>query len=103
MLLSYGYEEDRLKTAAAMWGSNPVAHFTKYAILRAAAHPQLSKALVLQVHDEFLFYADCRHDPKDVARWIREVMCFPLPEVPEMHLRVDVSCGRNWADQKEIA
>lgn len=102
VLASYGYEEDRLKTAAAMWGSNPVAHFTKYAILRAESHPKLSEALVLQVHDEFCWYVDARHRPQDVKQWIQEVMCFPLPEIPEMKLRVDVSFGHNWSDQSEI-
>lgn len=101
--LSYGYEEDRIKTAAAMWGSNPVAHFTKYAILRAAAHPMLSKALVLQVHDEFLFYLDCRHEAKDVKGWIQEVMTFPLPEIPELTIPIDCSVGRTWADTVEVA
>lgn len=102
-LLSYGPEEDRIKTAAACWGSNPVAHSTKYAILRAAAHPKLNDTLVLQVHDEFLFYVDCRHEAKDVKRWIQEVMVFPLPEIPELTIPVDASVGRNWADCVEIA
>lgn len=100
--LSYGYEEDRIKTAAAMHGSNPVAHFTKYAIIRSEQHPKLGGSLCLQVHDEILHVVDARHDPKEVKRWIEEVMVFPLPEIPELVIPIDVSCGKNWADQTAI-
>ena len=99
-LASYGFPEDRLKTAAAVWGSQPVAHFTKLALLRAEEHPNLQP--LLQVHDEILFLADCRHDPKQVADWIREAMTFETSEMPGFSLRADVSFGENWSDQKEI-
>src|SRR5258708_16072835 len=49
VVASYGYEEERLKTAAAIWGSNPVAHATKHGMLNVEAHPGLT--LVLQGHD----------------------------------------------------
>jgi len=99
---SYGHEEDRLKAGAAMHGSNPVAQYIKYAMLRADSHPMLKEANVLSVHDEALFICDARHEPKKVAEWIREVMVFPLPEIPELQLPIEISFGRNWADQVEI-
>jgi hypothetical protein len=100
VLASYGYEEDRLKTAAAMWGSNPVAHATKYGMLNVEEHPNL--ILVLQVHDEFLMYVDCRHEPRKVAGWIRECMEVNMPEIPGLVIPAEPSYGRSWADQKEI-
>jgi len=100
VLSSYGYEEDRLKTAAAMWGSNPVAHATKYAMLNVEAHPQLT--LVLQVHDEILVYADRRHEPTLVAKWMRECLEIEMPEIPGLVIPAEPTYGKTWADQTEI-
>jgi DNA polymerase I-like protein with 3'-5' exonuclease and polymerase domains len=100
--LSYGWEEDRLKTAAAMHGSNPVAQFIKYAMIRADSHPMLNQANVLSIHDENLFYVDARHEPEKVKGWIEEVMVFNLPEIPPLKIPIDCSVGKNWADQREI-
>jgi len=97
---SYGYEEDRLKTAAASWGSNPVAQFIKYAMIRADQHPWLINTL--SVHDELIFSAPKERSPQEIKRAVEDVMIFPLPEIPTMQLRVDVSIGENWADQEEI-
>lgn len=100
VLASYGFEEDRLKTAAAMWGSNPVAHVTKYALLNAENHPRLIP--VLQIHDEILFYVDKKYEPKEVAKWIRECMEIGTPELPKLVIPADPSWGENWTDQNKI-
>lgn len=107
---SYGYEEDRLKQAASIWGSQPVAHFMKIACIRADSHPRLIPRLT--VHDELLIYADCCYDPKDVKKWIEECMLFTTKEIPGFILPIDVSYSpydrerevkeSNWADQQEI-
>lgn len=100
VLGSYGPELDQLKTAAATWGQNPVAHVTKLALKNAENHPHLTQ--VLQVHDELLFYADKRHEPKEVYKWIRECMEVEMPEIPGMIIPAEPSHGPNWADQKSI-
>src|SRR6185437_11390207 len=107
---SYGYEEDRLKQAASIWGSQPVAHFMKIACIRADSHPRLLPRLT--VHDELLYYVDSCYDPREVKRWIEECMVFETEEMPGFKLRVDVSYSpydrerevkeSNWADQQGI-
>jgi len=97
---SYGYPEDRLKTAAAMMGSNPVAHFMKLALLNAAQHPHLHP--ILTIHDEIVYEVDRRHEPKQVASWIHEAMEVETPEMPGLRLPVEVSSGDNWTDQQTI-
>ncbi len=98
-LASYGYAEDRLKTAASVWGSQPVAHYTKIALLNAE-----NRGLnpILQIHDELLFLIDCRHDPKKVKGWIKAAMEFDTPEMRGFVIPTEVSFGKNWADQEEI-
>jgi len=100
VLASYGYEQDRLKTAAAMWGSNPVAHITKYAMVNAENHPRLIPTL--QIHDELTYVVDSCYDPREVKKWIRECMEIEIPEIPGMKIPVDVTRGLNWADQETI-
>jgi DNA polymerase I-like protein with 3'-5' exonuclease and polymerase domains len=85
-----------------MWGSNPVAQFIKYAMIRADQHPMLAGTNTLSIHDELTYVVDARFEPQKVKEWIEEIMCFNLPEIPTMKLRVDVSYGENWADQREI-
>lgn len=100
VLASYGYQEDRLKTAAAMWGSNPVAHATKYALLNFESHPAIIP--VLQVHDEFLLFIDCRHEPRKATKWIQECMEVEMPEIPGLKIPADPTYGKNWTDQSKI-
>lgn len=98
-LQSYGYAEDRLKTAAAVWGSQPVAHYTKIALLNAE-----NRGLnpILQIHDELLFLVSRAVNPRVVKSWIVDSMYFDTPEMPGFRIPVDVSFGKNWADQEEI-
>lgn len=98
VLGSYGPELDQLKTAAATWGQNPVAHVTKYAIKNAENHPRLMP--VLQVHDELLFYVDRKYEPKSVYSWIQECMEIEMPEIKGLKIPAEPSHGLNWADQE---
>ena len=100
-LASFGASlEDRLKTAASVWGSQPVSHLTKLALLRAEEHPHLVP--ILQVHDEIDFLVEKCHDPKDIKSWVETVMCPETKEMPGLKIPVDVSLGPNWSEQKEI-
>jgi len=101
VLSSYGYEEERLKTAMAMYGSNPVAHVTKYALLNAENHPRIIP--VLQIHDEILMWASREYEPPKVAEWIRECLEVATPEMPKLIIPCDPSFGVNWSDQEKIA
>ena len=118
-LLSFGetrlaYEE-RLKTAAACWGSQPIAHFSKIALMRAEGtylDPRL------QVHDELLFLVDRveweKRGGAKVAADVREAMDTRNSgpeELKDCFIPVDVSWGNpakspngtsNWADQEEV-
>src|SRR5579859_257813 len=52
-LALHGRDPEKLKTAAAFTGSNPVAHATKLAMLNASQHPHLDCRL--QIHDSLIF------------------------------------------------
>lgn len=99
-LALYGRDPEKMKTAAAFTGSNPIAHATKIAMLRAAGHPRVDCRL--QIHDSLVFYADQRHDPKLIQSDIREIMQFPLEEIGGLVIPVDVKYGSNWADLTKI-
>lgn len=94
-LKSFGYDEDRLKTAAAVYGSNPIAHMIKRAHLNMENHPNLR--VVLTVHDELVAEVDKRHSPKDAGRWLKECMEIDTKEMPGFRLPVDGTFGENWA------
>ena len=96
---SYGFAEDRIKTAAATFGSQPVAHFTKLALLNAE---ELDLVPILQVHDELLFLPPTSWSEKKIAGKIREAMYFETPEIPGLRLPLDISRGLNWADQEKV-
>lgn len=100
-LLSFGHDEDRMKQAAAVWGSNPIAHFTKLALLKLA--PKEWKGAerypFLQCHDEILCAVSNKSDPQEAGAWLRANMSFETPEMPGLVLPCDVTYGKNWADQ----
>jgi hypothetical protein len=103
-LLSFGHDEDRMKQAAAVWGSQPIAHFTKLALLKLA--PKEWKAAerypVLQVHDEILTYVRQEIAPESACAWLRDGMVFETPEMPGFKIPVDCSYGSNWRDQTKV-
>lgn len=90
---SYGYAEDRIKTALAIWGSNPVAHYSKHAILRSDG---AGLNLRLQVHDELDAEQPIDQPPEKVVEMFREAMCFELPELKGLVLPIDVASGPSW-------
>lgn len=105
-LRSYGYAEDRMKTAAATWNQQPIAHYTKLAILNLW---QIKERLrpILQVHDEILAIAPARFQPKYIAKLFREAMEIEVAEIPGLRIPVDVSAGEdgphsNWGEMEKI-
>lgn len=99
-LLSFGQPAERLKQAAAMFGSNPVAHFMKLSLLRADQHPHMIP--IISVHDEIDFLVDLRHSDDLVKKWVNEIMVFETPEMPGFSIPADVSVGQNWADLSKL-
>jgi len=99
-LALYGRDMEKMKSGLAFTGSNPIAHLTKLAMLRADQHPQLDCRL--QVHDSLLFYADRRHEPKQVAAWIKECMEIPLPEMGGLCVPVEVKYGMDWCNLSKL-
>jgi hypothetical protein len=97
---SYGYPAERIKTALAATGSNPVAHATKLAILNAQKHGMLDCRL--QVHDSLLFYFDKAVPHEKAKIWIKEAMEISLDEVGGLVIPVDVKCGATWKDLKKV-
>lgn len=110
-LLSFGDDEERMKTAAAMWGSCPVAHFTKLALVDLWKKFQAGRPLrpVLQVHDEIICEVPLHIDPNVAAAWLRASMEIETPEIPGLILPIGnpskgelASYGANWTDTKAI-
>ena len=101
-LLSYGEHEDRLKTAVACVGSQPVAHMTKLAMLKARQHAK--GLVVLQIHDELL-YAFPRSTPvKTAAKYVLEYQGnVEMPEMPGFRCPVEIAwSAKNWGDKETI-
>lgn len=115
-LASYGDLTDQLKTALATWGSQPLAHLTKLALLRLRNN---SYGIIpaLQIHDEIILFVPNEVPPEVAKRVLEEAMNSNTPEMPETVIPIDVSYstdsiakelsgGRstrsNWADTKKI-
>lgn len=104
VLLSYGDDEDRLKTAAAVWGSQPVAHFTKEALLRLwdRFDRDGNQRPVLQVHDEIITYTRSDIEPGEAVKLLRGDMEVESPEMPGFVIPAEGSHGPNWRDQTKV-
>lgn len=109
-LQALGDAEGRMKTCAAMYGSNPVAHFTKLALLRLWDMFDAGRPIrpVLQIHDAIL--CEVRDDiPWETARaWTREAMEVETPEIPGLVIPTDFKYSQpknarsNWRDMIEV-
>jgi DNA polymerase I-like protein with 3'-5' exonuclease and polymerase domains len=101
VLRSYGYPAERMKTACATWGSQPVAHFTKLALLnlwqvRDKVRP------ILQIHDEVLCRVPMGIKPAYAKKLFIEAMQIETADIPGLKLPVDVETGKSWGDTREI-
>lgn len=102
-LLSYGPDDDRMKIAQGCWQQQPVAHFTKLALLRLWSRWEREKLMrpCLQVHDEIICYVRDSVPPEQAMSWIVEDMELQVPEMPGFIIPAEPSHGPNWRDQKK--
>ena len=100
-LVSYGEDADRIKQGLAVWGSQPIAHFTKLALLKSQAQFEKDglQRPVLQVHDELLTYTKNEVEPNAAMALLKSHMMFETPEMPGFIVPAEGSYGPNWRDQ----
>lgn len=110
-LLSFGDDEERYKTAAAMWGSNPVAHLTKLSLVDLWRKFDGGRPLrpILQVHDEIICEVPNHIHPEEASEWLGGTMEIETPEIPGLILpignpskRERAAYGPNWSDTKAV-
>lgn len=109
-LQALGDAEGRMKTCAAMFGSNPVAHFTKLALVKMWAEFIKGRPMrpILQIHDALM--CEVRDDvPWQQAReWAKEAMEVETPEIPGLIIPTDFKYSQpknarpNWRDMTEV-
>jgi DNA polymerase I-like protein with 3'-5' exonuclease and polymerase domains len=99
---NYGYPDERAKTACAIWGSQPLAHFTKLALLNLWQVKEKVR-VVLQIHDELLAWVPNRLQPKYAAKLLREAMEVEVAEIPKLRIPAEPSWGRSWGEMEKVA
>lgn len=110
-LISLGEDEDRMKTGAAMFGSNPIAHLTKLALVEGWREMQRGRPMrpILQVHDSIIWEVRKDVEPERAARWSDALMARETPEIPGMVIPVEHKASlptdgspSNWRDMKAV-
>lgn len=108
-LESYGPLDERMKTCAAVHGSQPVGQITKIALIRAWKAFKAGRPMrpLLQEHDSILYEVVEHVPPEQAIQWMKEDGEVELPEIPG--LRIPLDCGvslpiatepSNWRDVK---
>lgn len=99
--LSYGSDEDRIKQALAIWGSQPVAHMSKLALINSWEQFEKDglQRPILQVHDEVLTYTREALAPDQAMDRLVGHMEIETPEMPRFKIPAEPSSGPNWRDQ----
>lgn len=98
--LSYGQPADRIKTALALWGSQPVAMWTKLAMLKADREfPEAD--LRAQIHDALLFYFPKKMLDSDVAAMLKSIMQVTVPGIEGLVLTSDLKTGPSWGEMEK--
>lgn len=97
---SYGFPEDRLKTALAIFGQQPVAHLTKLALIEARKQADLSA--IMQVHDALVFYCDRGMNGNRIREIVQALMVRETASMPGLVIPVDIKTGLNWADMEAL-
>jgi hypothetical protein len=108
VIKSYGDPHDRMKAAASYWGSNPIAHLSKLALIDIARKRRAGRPMreVLQIHDEILTEVPDSVHPDEAMKWLVQSMELPMDlgvkEMPKPFVcPAEPSYGPNWKDQKE--
>lgn len=99
---SYGYPADRIKSALALWGSQPVAMWTKLAMLKAEDDPHLS--LRAQIHDALFFYVSDRIslDNQFIVGRIKESMQVEIPNMNGLFIPCEIKRGVSWGNMEKV-
>lgn len=98
--LSYGQPADRIKTALALWGSQPVAHWTKLAMLKSRNFPLAD--LRAQIHDALLFYFPISLDRGTVIDTIQDIMTVEILGMEGLALTSEVKTGPSWGEMEAV-
>lgn len=105
--LSYGLADERCKTACAIWGSQPVGHITKIALIRAWRGHVAGRQMrpLLQEHDSILYEVADVVAPDQAARHMKEDADVHLPEIPTLKIPSETEYSpvvngepSNWRD-----
>lgn len=101
----YGTDEDVLKSALAIWGSQPVAHILKLSVvqLQKAFGAGSSLRPLLPIHDEMLCEAPEDGDATAQCRELQGAMEQRMSEMPGMLIPADPSHGPSWSELKKLA
>lgn len=109
--LALGDAEERMKTSCAIFGSQPVAHFTKLALIDMWRKFEAGRKMrpILQVHDEILCEVDQSVPPIEALAWMKESMEIEVPELPGLIIPIDAAWSdfrngsvSNWRDMQSI-
>lgn len=113
--LALGDAEERMKTACAIWGSQPVAHLTKLSLIDLHAQFRGGRPMrpILQVHDEELCEVSQEIPPREAFGWLQGSMEIEMPDIPEMVIPIDAAFSpfedvngcklvSNWRDMQSI-
>lgn len=107
-LTMLGEDEEKMKTAAAMAGSNPIAHLTKLALVDGWREMVKGRPMrpVLQVHDSILWEVRNNVEPKQAAGWANALMSRETMEMPGMVIPTEHKASlvkiSNWRDMSPI-
>jgi len=107
-LTMLGEDEEKMKTAAAMAGSNPIAHLTKLALVDGWREMVKGRPMrpVLQVHDSILWEVRNDVEPKQAAWWANGLMSRETVEMPGMIIPTEHKASlvkiSNWRDMSPI-
>lgn len=97
---SYGEPEDRIKTALAIFGSQPVAHLSKLALLESRKQTDLIP--VMQIHDAIVYYCDKGLSPKRVQEACTEMMVLDCGDMLGLRIPIDIKVGDSWDKMHDL-
>jgi hypothetical protein len=99
-----GDDEECCKSAAAIWGSQPIAHLLKLSIVDLQRRFEGGSGLrpLLPIHDELLCEWPADADPVEGCRLLKSAMERETPEMPGMRIKAEPSWGSTWRDLRKV-
>lgn len=98
-------DEDAIKSALAIWGSQPISHLLKLTIVDLQGRFERGETKLrplLPIHDELLCEWPADADPVEGARLLKTAMERETPEMPGMIIKSEPSFGVNWRDLQKV-